>query len=74
MGRNSHYERRSRYKRTCPVCGSAFFSKRRDAIYDGPACRKAASRAMLLLAKLTASGKTVLHTLTGQRAKRGKKP
>ena len=35
-----------RYYLTCPICLTKFVATRSDAVYDGPACRKAASRAL----------------------------
>lgn len=32
------------YRKICPICNVSFVARRKDARYDGPACRQIASR------------------------------
>lgn len=36
--------------RVCPVCGASLEGRRRDAIYDRPACRREGNRLLRLAA------------------------
>lgn len=47
-------------RRTCPVCGASLEGRRRDAIYDRPACRREGNRLLRLAAGRPDTGYTSL--------------
>lgn len=51
------------YNRVCPVCGTAFTSHHKRAVYDRDVCRVAASRGRSRLKLLSKTQKKLLKTI-----------
>lgn len=56
--------------RACPVCGASLEGRRRDAIYDRPACRREGNRLLRLAAGKPDTGYRSLDEYAARRRRR----
>lgn len=60
--------------RRCPVCGTSLEGRRRDAIYDRPACRREGNRLLRLAAGKPDTGYRSLDEYAQRRRIRANRP